>query len=283
MRCEKGRTTLTEMAIVIIVVLIAAFLVLPLFRGMEGTPGVSRREKCLSNMEHVARAMASYRGTYSDYYPYYVSTDVGRIWSETPTIYPYRGKFEGPLKSYAEDPRQQCPTDSLSLLYPDYVADLFLFGCPNTDDTPRVRCRMETLSSNGDVTPTAAARAIRLWSVFGDDSLVPDAATVKPGNAVVNPFGRANVRPFWSSYGYDHCIDIRNAGAHLAVMADMDETAFSTGTTTANHHDGAHVLCFDGHVKWTRTVYASNNPLDNIFRAERNGWGAETDSYVDRP
>lgn len=86
-------------------------------------------------------------------------------------------------------------------------------------------------------------------------------ATLPFGNGI----GRAN-----TSYGYDQYKHFRDMVPGSARLADMKYHVSSGSTTTwsdkANHADGQNVLYWDGHVSFvTDTVYASNDPTDNIY------------------
>jgi len=223
------------------------------------------------------------------------------VYGENRTIQPFQGAWTAsqvdPFQWYSTDPRKQAPTDSLSLLYPEFASNLTVFGCPNTEDKPNVyynplmtpgNYQIKTLPNGTKVWELNYISIKRLWSVFGDASLVTAGADV---------VGRANVGPFWSSYGYTHRVSHGQAGANFVVMADMDESGFTSNAATSNHPDGANVMKYDGHVMWTKSPYCSVNPLDHIFHAQAGEvvtvggvatypyaqWDAETDSYVDRP
>jgi hypothetical protein len=281
MKCESGKITLGQAILVVALLAIVAILILPMLTVKRHTN--SLQYDCRTNLEHVAQAFFAYYSTYNDYFPYFISPDAGMPWTETRTIQPFKGTFVGKLKQYSEDPREQCPTDSLSLLYPDFAPKLSIFACRGAPDTPRVYCKEYKDATRANDGEREKGGVTRLWSVFGDERLTPASKGARLGTAATNPFGRANKSPFWSSYGYDHRVDMRKAGANHVIVADMDESVFSRSSETANHSYDATVLLLDGHVRQTRTAYASDNPLDNIFRAEGGDWDPETDSYIDRP
>ena len=49
--------------------------------------------------------------------------------------------------------------------------------------------------------------------------------------------------------------------------------------TNSNHDNGQNVMYFDGHVKWSATVYASRDPNDNIYNPQGR-LGSDTDAYL---
>ena len=75
------------------------------------------------------------------------------------------------------------------------------------------------------------------------------------------------------SYSYDELSSPRLRSRH-AILGDKYGES-----TPWNHPGGQNVLYFDGHVKWADTVYASDDPADNIFCPNGN-WGADTDAYL---
>jgi len=100
-------------------------------------------------------------------------------------------------------------------------------------------------------------------------ALYEDFATAKESERI----GRAN-----TSYGYDdigHYRDMLPGSARLADMRYMESKGSGQGGTTptwsetSNHgKDGQNVLYWDGHVKFADGPFASNDPQDNIYKAD---------------
>ena len=147
------------------------------------------------------------------------------------------------------------PMLSLAALYPEYVDDLSVFACPLTKDRP----------------------AISKVRIYGTE---------------FNTFGPVSGKEK-CSYFYDEISHFRDIGPSQAMVADADgqvpgkwdKTALPYSATWTrqprkpNHSRGMNVMYFDGHVKWADTVYASDDPADNIFCPNGN-WGADTDAYL---
>ena len=226
--CKKGRRgfTLTEAAILLVVVVgLALLLVVFLVGHGHRTGGGSMCANCL---EQIGRAIAAYCGQYNDYYPYY----------------------DSPVA-----------TDSLTLVYPDFSANVHIFQCASTEDHPEI-----------NVMWAAWLPDKRTHSWFGDAT------------------GRSRAMPKWSSYGYDNRVLHAHAGANHVVAGDMDASWVNDkDSCTTNHQDGGNFLHWDGSVSWETTVYCSNNVLDNVFESQSNAggkwatWKPETDSWIRRP
>ena len=149
------------------------------------------------------------------------------------------------------------PMKSLAMLYPGYVDNARVFGCPSTSDHP-------------EITVTVVTEKDKRCA-----------------------FGPVDTKKK-CSYFYDELTNFMDIGPGGAIAADADGQTWvnaegkppsypSTGWTRQprkpNHENGQNVMYFDGHVKWKETVYASRDPADNIFCPEV-GWGPDTDAYV---
>ena len=199
---------------------------------------------------------------------------------------------------------------SLACLYPGYIDNVKVFGCPSTPDHPQVAVRYY----NG-----ARHTCFGFTPDPGETGMISTAFIPGPSGYeyIVDPAVATgwevstNVK---SSYFYDELQNFREVGPGQAVCADADGYAwiasngqhppyFAPGTTTtattygagpgpsgvfpagwqrptiSNHTDGGNVMYFDGHVKWTATNYASRDPSDNIYVINA-GWGADTDAYL---
>ena len=95
-----------------------------------------------------------------------------------------------------------------------------------------------------------------------------------------------------TSYGYDDCARYREMKPGSARLADMrwlyDSSSGSGYDPTqtvelANHgEDGQNVLYWDGHVSFADTVYASENPEDNIYKIDGDNAGRDADAIIVR-
>jgi prepilin-type N-terminal cleavage/methylation domain-containing protein len=109
--------TLIELLVVIAIIAILAGLLLPaLARAREE----SRRKACNSNLGQVVKACVTYQEPNGDYFP------AGMQY----------GDMLAP--STADEPRYFNPMVSLCLLYPTYVDNPKVFGCPSTGDNPAI-------------------------------------------------------------------------------------------------------------------------------------------------
>ena len=197
----------------------------------QAHPGPSRRSSCNSNLGQIVKACTTYQEPNGDFFPAYWDGD----------------RFD--------------PMKSLAKLYPQYINNPKVFGCPSTKDRPVI-------------TVTVAGEFERRCA-FG-----PVDTDRK------------------CSYFYDELSHFRAIGPGQAMAADADGQTWldangkappypSTGWTRRpqkpNHEDGQNVMYFDGHVRWQATVHGSTDPKDNIFcpNASKTGpWGADTDACL---
>jgi len=234
MRKWLSAFTLIELLVVIAIIAILAGMLLPaLARAREE----GRRAVCKSNLGQLGKAAMAYSEPHGDFWPSYNSTSWTQTFSVRVANYDFQGDGTGAV------PDSQC---SLALLYPAYIDNVKVFGCPSTEDVPRY---FESNSGG------------RFWKTFGRGEDSPRS---------------------WSSYGYDRNIHFRDVTPGTAIAADMDGTSSTNpNSETANHSAGQNVLYFDTHVSWKASNFASNDPLDNIYTAEL-GWGADTDVCIMR-
>ncbi len=264
--------TLIELLVVIAIIAILAGLLLPaLARAREE----SRRKSCNSNLTQIVKACTTYQEPNGDFFPAHSQ---------------YGTNLETDAKTTAaagavSSGVSYLPMPSLAILYPAYVDNVKVFGCPSTSDRPVV------------------------WIVIRDGARftgfgTTTAVSTGTGAAVLTaaPGGFLGFSAVGTdrkcSYFYDEQSHFRDVGPSQAMAADADGVTWKTGTGEAppydngwtrsprnpNHGNGANVMYFDGHIKWSETNYASDDPKDNIY--SQNGgttgyqWGADTDAFL---
>jgi len=278
--------TLIELLVVIAIIAILAGLLLPaLARAREE----SRRKACNSNLGQIVKACTTYQEPNGDFFPAHSQ------YSNDGSAASSNGYFH--------------PMASLAVLYPTYVDNVKVSGCPSTSDRPYV-----------SVIYVLGAR----WNCFGsqngsgpNDAPWTLAQMTTTSNAVaMNPnVDLALQRADKCSYLYDERSHFRDIGPSQAMAADADgmtwrmadgtmpvyppagvtvETGWTRSPKKPNHDSGQNVMYFDGHVKWADQIYASDDPKDNIYApnaftagtdapdtAEVTGqWGRDTDAFL---
>jgi len=270
--------TLIELLVVIAIIAILAGLLLPaLARAREE----SRRKSCDSNLGQVVKACTTYQEPNGDFFPAFLQG----AWIAAPYSYSTTGMaiLQGTQATSgtcyclngADDTFQ--PMASLAVLYPAYVDNVKIFGCPSTPDRPLIAfryyngCRHTCFGFMPDPNETGTIT----------NNSDPAAFT---GNEVAG-----NVK---CSYFYDELTNFRDIGPGQAIACDADGQTWLTQAgkhppyapswlrpAKSNHDNGQNVMYFDGHVKWMETVYSSRDPNDNIFNPNL-GWGCDTDAYL---
>jgi len=304
--------TLIEMLVVIAIIAILAGLLLPaLARAREE----SRRKSCSSNLSQIVKACVNYQEPNGDFFPAfqqqtYTDAPLGPMLGMGHT-YGYPNNIViawwNPMSVQGSDGNFQ-PMPSLACLYPAYVDNVKVFGCPSTSDKPQVAVRYYNGARHtcfgfspdpqelGTISTTVAIPGQTLSMAY-PYSVDPAVFT---GNEVS---GNSKC-----SYFYDERSNFRDIGPGQAMAADADgyswigtngkhppywnpgaitTSPWSGGNcyggwsrvTISNHDNGQNVMYFDGHVKWSSSNYASRDPNDNIY-VPNKGWGMDTDSYV---
>lgn len=276
MRKWLSAFTLIELLVVIAIIAILAGLLLPaLARAREE----SRRKACNSNLGQIVKACMTYQQPNGDFFPAHSQYRIG-----TTDIYQ--------------------PMPSLAVLYPGYVDNLKVFGCPSTSDRPNVILMYNAGNRWNAFAPKRsigqAAVAANIWANATTNDYV-DTATDPVGLG-----GGSVTTDSKCSYMYDERSHFRDVGPSQALAADADGQTWLTQEGKApgyptgwirqpakpNHEGGQNVMYFDGHVSWAQNNYASDDPKDNIYTASSNaalgaftptglyGWGADTDAHV---
>jgi prepilin-type N-terminal cleavage/methylation domain-containing protein/prepilin-type processing-associated H-X9-DG protein len=315
--------TLIELLVVIAIIAILAGLLLPaLSRAREE----SRRKACNSNMGQIVKACTTYQEPNGDFFPAFLQgwyTDGN--WANINTDYGAPNAI--PMQDFQASVNQGNnnnfqPMPSLAVLYPAYVDNVKVFGCPSTSDKPQIAFRYYNghrhtcfgFTPDPGETGTISGTMIIPGASFNG---TPVATWIDPavftGNEVS---GNAKC-----SYFYDECTNFRDIGPGQAIAADADgytwlgingkhPAYYSPGLqaqedqnglmttvtigwarpTIPNHDTGQNVMYFDGHVKWSDSVYASRDPNDNIYnpqgcnipgtRWQNTEWGKDTDAYL---
>lgn len=246
MRKWLSAFTLIELLVVIAIIAILAGLLLPaLARAREE----SRRKSCNSNMGQMVKAMTTYQEPNGDFFP-------ANSQQQNSTVDVFS------------------PMPSLAILYPAYVDNVKVFGCPSTSDKPVIL-----------MTYQMGAR----WSTFGKANTFAATTGYNVGTEC-NTDSKC-------SYYYDERSHFRDVGPSQAMAADADGFTWKnlTGTRASypgsgwyrlarqpNHDNGQNVMYFDGHVKWAETAYASDDPKDNVFcpNGSTAQWGIDTDAFL---
>jgi len=290
-RSEARGFTLIELLVVIAIIAILAGLLLPaLARAREE----SRRKSCDSNMGQIVKACTTYQEPNGDFFPAFLQgawTGAGACTSSyvgNPDKIAMATAAGGTGGQGADNTFQ--PMASLAVLYPAYVDNVKLFGCPSTPDRPQIAfryyngCRHTCFGFMPDPTETGT---ILHTSITGTNWFTDSDPASFTGNEVGGSLK--------CSYFYDELSNFRDIGPGQAIACDADGQTWITaqgkhpqyssvaGVWTrlrkTNHDNGQNVMYFDGHVKWMETVYSSRDPNDNIFNPQY-GWGADTDAYL---
>jgi len=302
--------TLIEMLVVIAIIAILAGLLLPaLARAREE----SRRKSCDSNLSQIVKACTTYQEPNGDFFPAFMQA----VYTDAPyNAQPFNNtQFNGGQPNAIARPAlgpgglpppggddTYQPMPSLAVLYPAYVDNVKVFACPSTADKPQIAfryyngARHDCFGFQPDPLETGTISTVNL---IPGSYAYPFPYSIDPamftGNEVSGPVK--------CSYFYDELSNFRDIGPGQAMACDADGQTWLTTNgkhpsywypgatpsnggfwgwtrqTISNHDNGQNVMYFDGHVKWSETVYASRDPSDNIF-CPQQGWSADTDAYL---
>ncbi len=260
-----------EVLVLIGLLIVLALLVLPLLdRPMIRRYGPA----CSSNLAQIVKACVTYQEPNNDYFPAFMQGTELR----NPSI---------PASGQGSDYTFQ-PMPSLASLYPAYVDDVKIFGCPSTADRPKIAYRYY----NG-------ARHV----CFGFEPNPNDSAYITNNTDPAVFTGAEVSTDVKCSYFYDELTNPRKMKPDQAIACDADgqtwinaqgnppsypSKSWTRVPRKPNHATGQNVIYSDGHVMWRDTVYSSTSNSrrdsnDNIFCPNStNGvqWDADSDAYL---
>ena len=298
--------TLIELLVVIAIIAILAGMLLPILaRAREE----ARRGACANQLGQIGKAETAYTNTNASFWSFQNDERWGNHGG-----HPEWGLNTLPANSsgtQASSYRNPCV--SLAILFPRWIDDRAVFGCPSTDDDPliiqetaqgahytwfgKMDSKKYSAYPGGNNTLTGAYPKIAADPKLKlHQSNTSDANTVDSTlKGLVQDYCRKdlNLRIGLAntSYGYDDHAFYRDQKPGTAMAGDMrcelnatENVGSNSGWTcvTVGDHgdDGQNVLHWDGHVSFADSVYASDDPTDNIYTCDKDGW--DTDSVLAR-
>ena len=271
-----------ELLIAIAAVVLLTAVVFLLIESCSHASEPARRHNCYSNLSQIAKACIAYQGDNGGFFPAFMQ---GAVEGGTNPNIPKSG--QGSDNTFQ-------PMPSLAVLYPSYIDNVRVFGCPSTNGKPKIAFRYYNGARHTcfgyDIDPLAD-QPVPNGPNGPQGATAPNAAPTANGYNWTDPawFTGAEVSTHYGeykcSYFYDELASPRMMKPDQAVACDADGQTWPDATgvhppypadwkrvpRVPNHQDGQNVLYYDGHVKWNETVYAGHDPADNIF-CPQAGW-----------
>jgi prepilin-type N-terminal cleavage/methylation domain-containing protein len=286
--------TLIELLVVIAIIAILAALLLPaLARAREE----SRRTVCKGNLGQIAKGAMAYMNTNSEFWPFQEqagtsSTAFNQYREEESAsdvdLTTYMGQLDprfdtspGGAIDYTfagnvmntGDPHRPAGAPhnsqaSLAVLYPKWIDDVDVFGCPSTTHDPLIA-----------IVIVGEEQKIRFTSFGHDEVGIRDNDGTMPRQG--NAWDGEQAPGMNTSYMYDDVGSYREMKPNSVRAADFKQIREDDGQLVSSHgDDGVNVMHYDGRVTWAgeNQNFVSDNPSDNIFKCEPVGIWESLDS-----
>jgi len=296
MRKWLSAFTLIELLVVIAIIAILAALLLPaLARAREE----ARRAACKGNMGQIAKGCIEYMNTNGEFWPFHeqstaatgsnTGTDIYRAHQIGNTgTYVYLVPDDNTWTTYAKftgnvmktgDPHAAAgvyhnPQVSLAVLYPKWLDDQRVFGCPSTTHKPKII--IKTIGGEQKLRYTSFLNDERgpCYNGNGVSGISPTANSSPEVDPRVSSTGESPGK--CTSYTYDDVGSFREMKPNSARATDHKQIRHDDGKVYSPHEDdgiGVNVMHYDGRVTWADDNFVSDNPLDNIFKCQaRADW-----------
>ena len=299
MRKWLSAFTLIELLVVIAIIAILAALLLPaLARAREE----ARRAACKGNMGQIAKGCVEYMNTNGEFWPFqeqstavtgtnsddciYRAHQIGNTGTyvylipedNTWTTYArYTANIMNSGDPYSPAGNYHMPQVSLAVLYPKWLDDERVFGCPSTTHSPKIL--ITTIGDEQKLRYTTFLNDERGPCYDGNDG-EGISPTANSGREVLRK-GPGESPGKCTSYTYDDVGSYREMKPNSARGTDHKQIRFDDGKVYSPHESdgvGINVMHYDGRVTWADDNFVSDNPLDNIFKCQKKSDWESLDS-----